>query len=60
MRVLVIGSGAREHALAARLASERDAGELVCTPGNPARIEQSVRKDADDAVRRPDRTLRHL
>jgi phosphoribosylamine--glycine ligase len=35
MRVLVIGGGAREHALVARLAGEREVGELVCTPGNP-------------------------
>jgi phosphoribosylamine--glycine ligase len=35
MRVLVIGSGAREHALAARLTAERDVGEVVCAPGNP-------------------------
>jgi phosphoribosylamine---glycine ligase len=35
MRVLVIGNGAREHALIARLATERDADELVCAPGNP-------------------------
>jgi phosphoribosylamine--glycine ligase len=35
MRVLVIGNGAREHALVARLAADRDVSDVVCTPGNP-------------------------
>ena len=35
MRVLVLGSGAREHALAARLTAERDVSEVICAPGNP-------------------------
>jgi len=35
MRLLVIGSGAREHALVAKLAGERDVAEVVCCPGNP-------------------------
>jgi phosphoribosylamine--glycine ligase len=35
MRVLVIGNGAREHALAAHLSAERDVSEIICAPGNP-------------------------
>ncbi|MES1256583.1 MAG: phosphoribosylamine--glycine ligase [Acidobacteriota bacterium] len=35
IRVMVIGGGAREHALVARLSADRDAGEILCVPGNP-------------------------
>ena len=50
MRVLVLGSGAREHALVARLASERDVGEIVAAPGNPgmAQLARTVPIDLAD------------
>jgi phosphoribosylamine--glycine ligase len=35
MKVLILGSGAREHAMAWKLARERDVSEVLCTPGNP-------------------------
>ncbi|HKE83290.1 MAG TPA: phosphoribosylamine--glycine ligase [Vicinamibacterales bacterium] len=35
MKILVIGKGAREHALCWRLARERDVERVVCAPGNP-------------------------
>lgn len=35
MRILVIGSGGREHALATRLAGESGVDYLLCAPGNP-------------------------
>src|SRR5262245_47029194 len=47
MRVLVIGSGAREHALATRFARDLGAGAVVCTPGNPGigRVARTVSLD---------------
>ena len=35
MKILVIGSGAREHAIAWKLAAEQGVTEVVCAPGNP-------------------------
>ena len=35
MRVLLIGSGGREHALAASLAEDESVTQLICAPGNP-------------------------
>src|SRR5689334_7285586 len=53
MRVLVLGSGAREHALVARLAGDRDVGELIAAPGNPgiARLARLAHVAADDVDR---------
>jgi phosphoribosylamine--glycine ligase len=35
MKILVIGSGAREHALAWKLSREPDVDAVMCAPGNP-------------------------
>lgn len=35
MRILILGSGAREHALAWKLSSEPGVAQVMCAPGNP-------------------------
>ncbi|MBM3820765.1 MAG: phosphoribosylamine--glycine ligase [Acidimicrobiia bacterium] len=53
MKILVVGSGAREHALAWKLARERDVSEVLCAPGNPG-IAEVARCLAADPARPPD------
>ena len=50
MKVLVVGGGGREHALAWKLAAERGVSEVVCAPGNAgiARIARTVDVPAGD------------
>ncbi|MEN3337102.1 MAG: phosphoribosylamine---glycine ligase [Acidobacteriota bacterium] len=50
MKVLIVGAGAREHALAWKLRSERDVSDVVCAPGNAgiARLVRTAPIDAGD------------
>ncbi len=50
MKILVIGGGAREHALAWKLAGEASVREVICAPGNPgiAQVARCVPVDAGD------------
>ena len=50
MRILVVGGGAREHALCRRLASDPGVGDVFCAPGNGGigREFRTVAVDASD------------
>jgi phosphoribosylamine--glycine ligase len=52
MRVLVVGSGAREHALCLALAADPEVTGLICAPGNAgtAMIAETRPLDVTDAV----------
>lgn len=45
MKILLIGSGGREHALAWRLANSQRCKELYCAPGNPGIGESAILVD---------------
>ena len=52
MKVLLVGGGGREHALAWKLSQDGDVTDLVCAPGNPGIAEVASIADvaADDTV----------
>jgi len=53
MRVMVLGSGGREHALAARLRASPAVSDVLCAPGNggTARVARNVPVNLEDPAR---------
>ncbi len=47
MKILLIGSGGREHALALSLSKSKSCGQLFAAPGNPGIFELAVKADID-------------
>ncbi|MEV6691163.1 phosphoribosylamine--glycine ligase [Micromonospora sp. NPDC051196] len=47
MRVLLLGGGGREHALALRLAEDASVSELICAPGNPGIAQVAQQRPVD-------------
>nr|MCW1079505.1 phosphoribosylamine--glycine ligase family protein [Streptococcus anginosus] len=47
MKILLLGSGAREHALARALAADPQTTELIAVPGNPgiAAVATNIKAD---------------
>lgn len=61
MKVLVIGSGAREHCLVHKLSQSSKVGKIYCAPGNggTARLAENVEIKADDLGRLLDFALKN-
>ena len=59
MKVLVIGSGGREHALCWKLADSKIVTGLFCAPGNPGTAQTAAQRDHCFVFVHPVISLRH-